>query len=530
MKSSPFLAILFLLSFALPGNAETPFVLETLWTVADNQWLTNANVALTGNPAGTDLKFPNEIPANVPWGGATVTDGNTIATIIAMPAPRANVVSGLQEHAFRLNMRSNAIVAAAFPNGFQMFRQLSDLYLVSPELSRADIDALGLVEHLFDLQSRTHLGFVQYYPERTLLPTLPPEQEGESDFIKKVRGRSGNSYKEGQYTGTADSLLMGLRVMENNEFRIVVEQRNVAGTPPSNDTASLPFRLGGFVCPDIPFSMAFRVPFGKEFIEDWHSKPSRCRIGIEVIPPEERNDNLYNFIFSTVDGELEEKDGYNQIKDGNLTVFYLKQPEDRPAEDGVFSNEELDKMSKELAHGALPFLANVRESLLSLDWSQPIDLAVSDEDNIWYLALAHPPAETHIDWNLAAELVHTITDNIRKTMQPVDPQDYSPYQIELHEVLGTLSGLTSYRVSFSANKQEVSILYAYEPGIIYAAIPRDVREFTEEHYAAIQQRLEQKIEASRKSIAVKMLPPTTVLRSNIDGTRVRADFETTLRG
>ena len=28
---------------------------------------------LTDNPAGTNLKFPDEIPAHVSWGGATVS-------------------------------------------------------------------------------------------------------------------------------------------------------------------------------------------------------------------------------------------------------------------------------------------------------------------------------------------------------------------------------------------------------------------------------------------------------------------------
>ena len=46
----------------------------------------------------------------------------------------------------------------------------------------------------------------------------------------------------------------------------------------------------------------------------------------------------------------------------------------------------------------------------------------------------------------------------------------------------------------------------------------------------MQRQLEQKIEASRQSVAEKMPPPITVLRSNYDDTRFRADFETTARG
>jgi len=85
---------------------------------------------------------------------------------------------------------------------------------------------------------------------------------------------------------------------------------------------------------------------------------------------------------------LPERDGFHLIREGNLAVFYPKQSEDRPEEDGVLSNAEMDKMNDNLARSFFPFFTNVHQSLLSLDWSQSIDFAVTMEDRVLYVAFA----------------------------------------------------------------------------------------------------------------------------------------------
>jgi len=536
MKSPQCLAILFVLLFTLTAKTETPFVLETLWTVSDNQWLTNANITLTGDLKGGTLRFPNEIPANAPWGGATVTDGNIVGTIIVLPQGNVNMLADLS--GFRHNLMNNAIIAAAFPDGFHLFRQLSDLFLVSPGITRADIDALDLMGHWFDLQSRTHVGFVQYYPERTLLPTLPPEHEDESEFIKKVRGRSADDYKDGQYTGTADSVLMGLRVLENlenNEYRIVWEQRNVEGAEPSNVVDSLPFHFGGFINADAPVSAAFRVP---QIVRELFKDPFwEIQVGIKVIPPVERDEEQKKHFFNfsmRVRSKFEERDDYHLIRDGNTGVFYPKQSEDRPEEEGVLSNAEWDKMNEELAHSFLPFLTNVRESFLSLEPSFLTDFAVTMEDSVLYLASTYSSAQTQIDWNLAKQLMQGLKEHVLISMSPdnsLHDQLDTLFQVKIQEAPETIAGLPGYWVN-SWLGPERAVVYAQEPGIIYAAVLliTDDNEVTEEQFAMMQRRLEQKIEDSRLAVAEKMPPPMTVLRSNHEGTRFRADLETTARG
>jgi len=548
MKSPQFLAIIFVLLLALSSNAplslgnNARFDVESAWYVANNEWLANAKM-FTGD---ANLTFPNEIPADAAWSGATVTDGNIVGTIIVLPLKEGTIIDS-ESFMFRIRLRFNAIIAAAFPTGsgrFQILQRDSMLYLFSPEIRERDIDALELDLTWNILKVQTHFGFIQFYPERYLLPTLPPEQDDESDFIKRVRKRSGDAYKDGQYTCTIDSTLIGLRVM-GDEFKVIWEQRHVEGMEPANDMPSSPFLFGGFVNPDAPFSAAFRAPFGKESFKDWLSIPFGGRIGIRVTPPEERKgDRKYHFsasamvaspswLSTTIASHCSEEDGYHLTRDGNLIVFYPKQPEDRPAEDGVLSNEELDEMNEEIAHSTLALLANVRDSLLSMDWSHPLDFAVSGEDEIGYWALAYPPAESYIDWSLAVQLIHTVADSMQQA-RPDNPLDLDAlFEFEIQEIPGTIAGLPGYRLRLRlSDEQRLAIVFTHEPGIIYAAVLSltDGDVVTEEQFAAIQRRLEQKIEASRKSVAKGIAPPTTVLRANIDDTRFRADFETTVRG
>ena len=522
-KSCGVICISFALLSALTVKAETSFVIETAWIVVNNEWLVK-------NPVtnGANLRLPEEIPADAAWIGATVTDGNAIGAIIALPKPQDNVFSGFQGSMFRLRLRFNTIIATAFPNGFQMFPVSGILYLVSPELSKADFDVIRqkVENHIGDLAARSHFGFIQYFPERTLLPTLPPEQEDESDFVKKVRVRSAHDYQDGQYIGTLDSVFIGVQ-RTNDGYTVFWEKKNDVSTS-SNHTNLVPFLFGGFVDPDALVNMALRVPLSKGFIEAAHIK---IRIGVMVNPQEGREDKKkYTFVFSTtIVSELGEEDDYHMIRDGKLAVLYPKQTENRPEEDGVLSNAELDKINEELARNVLVLLGNVQQLILSLDLSLPVDLALSSEDNVLYLASAYPSAETHIDWNLVAQLLRTISDNIRPMLPPDELLPDSFFRMGSQNMPRTVAELIYNRLDVSIFGQTGVIIYVHEPGLFYAALllPNDANEVTEEQCEAIQRRLRGKIEASQQAVADKMPPPTTVFRSNDKGTQLRVDYEFT---
>jgi len=546
--------IVFALLLALTGKAtvafgsdnETRFVVESAWFVGNNEWLAYANIDLTGDIEGGSLEFPEVIPADIAWAGATVTDGNIIGTIIALPSydPDATQTFLTQQgDIFQDELRTNAVIIAAFPDSFQMNLLGSTLYLFSPELSDSDIGwdigALGLEAHWELLRLQTHFGFIQYYPERLLLPVLPEEQEDESAFVKRVRKRSAKNYTDGQYTGTIESLLIGLLVMDD-EFKVIWDKRHITGTEQPDETEQPPpFLFGGFIDPNAPIGMSFRVP--QTMIEKTFKDPNfGIRLGTRVIPPEERGDNQHrhNFIFSIgVGSDLEEEDGFHLIRDGNLHVLYPKQSEDRPAEEGILSNAEWDEINHELAYSVLPFLAGVRESFLLLDSTLPTDFAVSTDGSAWYLAFTYATAETQIDWELIEHLRQTIIDHMRKGIPPDNPQ-YELFgmlfQVDIQEFTpGKIAGLTCYQVDVSLLGTEFALVYyVHEPGIIYAAIlplgnPDEAEKVIDAQHGMMLWQLERKIENSRRGVAENLEPPKTVLRGNADGFRLHVDYEPT---
>ena len=103
MKSRGFFSVVFVLLFALTAYAETPFVIESAWYVGRNDRL--AEMPLTGDHKGVNLKLPEEIPADVPWQGATVTDGKVIGTIIALPLKKGMTLKDL-DFMFRVKLWS----------------------------------------------------------------------------------------------------------------------------------------------------------------------------------------------------------------------------------------------------------------------------------------------------------------------------------------------------------------------------------------------------------------------------------------
>jgi len=302
----------------------------------------------------------------------------------------------------------------------------------------------------------------------------------------------------------------------------------------SNGTESPPFNLDGFINTVAPFNAALRVPLDRDFIERTFVK---IKFGIGVIPPNERkDDNTFSSMLSVlVESELTEEDDYHLIRDGNVGVFYWKQPENRPEEEGIPSKEEFDRINKELAHGALTFFSNVHQSLLSLNWSQPIDVAFSLEDQVLYLACIYPSTETPIDWLLGIQFAQNWFDHIEQLKPSDDPPPDLLSLFAPRELPEAIAGLPGFRMDATLEDWHHRIVFIREPGIFYAAFfyPDEgeiTDEMIEEQYEMVQRRLEEKIEASRQSVAEKMPPPLTVLHSNKDGTKLRINYEAIEQG
>ncbi|MDR0326961.1 MAG: hypothetical protein LBI05_01555 [Planctomycetaceae bacterium] len=527
-KSSVFVGIIFAVLFAFPLRAETPFVIDSAWGIQNMTLLSQLASTGFGNYADLCWTLPEEVVSQMI--GATVTDGRGIWTIIIlkMKNPQFSLDSCKSDFKFRLQLRYNAIIAAAFPKcTFQMFQKGSDLYLVSPGLSEADIDTINLFDHYLDVLAETEatLFFTQNYPERTLLPTLPPEQEDESAFIKRVRKRSGKNYKDGQYADTVDSIFYGVGTTEDAlHLKYEYEQVNAQT---SSDAETSPFAFSGFVNPDAPVSTAFRYPVSKEAIE---KGVFVARFGTQVIPPEERTEDEHkfetNFNFAFFFDEQEEIPGYTMIAEEGIALHYLEQPANRPEEEGVPSSAELEKADETLVRSLLPFITNVRQSFLSADWSKPTDLAISYENECLFAACSCRPGTTVINWNLAKQFWQIFNDYFLQLKPDMEPNDMCMWGITLGESKEE-AGISWHRILMGNKESGMIFVYGYESETFYAALGflAEAKQEVDEQYDMLQRQLVQKVNDSRQGIADKKKAPTTVFHSHFDGYEVRWDYE-----
>jgi len=557
LASTSLLGIAFALIFVLSGEAESTeppveksLVVESAWVVADHEFLKNWTWNFTGDLEGRDMNFPEEIPTNAAWAGATLTDGNEIWTVITLHLGENNTNSQrsiFAEHIFgefrlpavsdfmlKTKLQNNAVIAAAFPDGeFQMDRRDSWLWLISPGLSERD-DTVRYVQSLWrNLRRKSHFGFIQFYPERTLLPVLPPEQEDESAFIKRVRGRASNYYKDGQFVGQYASTFVGLWG-EGNELRIIFEQAGIEGVEVSADTETLPFPFSGFVNPDAPVGAAFRVP-------DWVERGNIImRGGFQLVPLEEREEGKEGINFTlgiaVQSDEVAEGDGYHLISDGSMHVLYPRQPENRPEEDDRISNAELDEINEKLARG----LFVIWNEIQALDWSQPVDIAFSFEDGVGYLACSHPSDMAEFDLSVLTQFDQVALDSLR-AIASNDAELLALENFSLEYVFGSrveklgepemIAGVMCRQITFLFTRSEGSehrifAIVGHEPERVYAAIIFITDEIAEEQKETMKRQLAQKINDSKQGIAEKLKPPVAFLNSRVEGTNFRVNYET----
>ena len=554
LASTSLLGIAFALIFALPGKAaeppvEKPFTVDLAWHIGNNDLLVNlvSHITGAGDVARQSLGFPEEIRPDASWGMARITDGNDIWTIIKLPLREANTQRGLfsivrppatSDLMLKTQLQANVIIAGTFSGGeFQMERIGTSLFLMPsdlPDIPDTDVKALfreKLLNEWVELEKFT-IAFVQYYPERTLLPILPPEQENESAFVKLVRARYAYNYQDGQFVGDIASTLAGLEFTSHN-VRIVLESTGIEGTEDASDVELLPFQFGGFVNPEATVGAAFRIP-------DWRIATGNIMIsgGFRIIPPEQRkNDRKRSFYIGLVNvlgrsNEVPGRSGYHLISDGNTHVFYPRQPENRPEEDGLLSNEEMDDVNKKLARGLFTIVNEFR----ALDWSQPVDIAFSIEDGIGYLACSHPSDIAKFDWVFIENFMQVANDSV----QAVNPEFslenmFGALRMEIIGEPEMIAEVVYRRITFlftdaEGGEHRILTIVGHEPERVYAAIILPSEETSEERLSeqreVMPQRFAQMIIDSKQGIAEKMKPPITILHSRVEGINFRVNYET----
>ena len=546
LSSTSLLGIAFALLFALPVKATVPpegqpLVIESAWVVADHQYLINLLSNWYGID-GSDLQFPEEICSNSNWFGAALTDGNEMYTVIMLPLKKGNTntrqnqflgfrISDISDFTLRIRLQTNPIIAELFPNGaFQICEAEAGSYLklTSRNLTWTDELRRLLVNHHWrPTRERWHFAFVAYYPERTLLPVLPPEQEDESTFIKMVRERSDNNYQDGQFVGTVFSEVWGL-YHGDHDVRFVLEVINAEDAPVASDVEQVPFQFGGFVNPETPMGAAFRL--GREFVE---TQQIGIRIGFGAIPPAERtNDERKHQFFASLfvqRNRMGDRDGLHLINDGNIYIYYPKQLENRPEEEGVLSESELENINVKMANTLLNFGSIIRQSLLSQDWTQPIDIALSFEDEAIYLACTYPHSEFKIDWVHVVQFSASLSDYFRQ----MDTELSDMEELRM-EIIGEpkVDGEITWHLMLLHWDVTISLIVGYAPDRVYVAILLDEvsEEWIDEQFDTVQQRLVQKVSVSKQGIADKIKPPRTLFHVNYEGSTMRLDYESDEHG
>jgi len=481
MKTSRFFAVLFFLFLVLPVRAEMPFVIDSAWCVPNNEWLQwslTTGFVNFSNRKGFSDDFPEEIQADKPMYGAVITDGNKVGVVIALPLKNSKKyslslpLSGL-DFTFKFKLQTNIVIASMFPDmTYKMFQHNSYLFLVSSGFTKAD--TLALEDYWVDLYKKFPCSLIKYYPERTLLPTLPLEHENESDFIKFVRANSAWDYQDGQYVGKVESNFWGIE--DTDDMTKIVWELVYAeelSTPPDKDK---PFPFGGFADSGALASGAFRIPSGKEDFEK--ITPIFIKYGTTVIPQEERGEEghkrefgagFFYFSYSNIEEKKSSlQDDWHIISDENFSICYPKQAEDRPEEDDLPSNAELDKINEKFARMILSYVIGIRQSLVSKDWTQPLDVAVLFENDVLFFACSSPTGNSFAKEQSQSE---TVT--------------WHQMQFALSEFVPVL---------FLGHPEEFHIdaVFGYESDKIYAAFSWASDDVTEEQYEILQQQLGKK--------------------------------------
>jgi hypothetical protein len=254
----------------------------------------------------------------------------------------------------------------------------------------------------------------------------------------------------------------------------------------------------------------------EDYWVDLYKKFPCSKYGTTVIPQEERGEEGHKrefgagfFYFSY--RNIEEKksslqDDWHIISDENFSICYPKQAEDRPEEDDLPSNAELDKINEKFARMILSYVIGIRQSLVSKDWTQPLDVAVLFENDVLFFACSSPTGNSFAKEQSQSE---TVT--------------WHQMQFALSEFVPVL---------FLVHPEEFHIdaVFGYESDKIYAAFSWASDDVTEEQYEILQQQLEQKISASKQAVAEKMVVPKTVSHCRSEGYQYRLDFENIERG
>jgi hypothetical protein len=270
--------------------------------------------------------------------------------------------------------------------------------------------------------------------------------------------------------------------------------------------------------------------------------------GTTIIPQEEREESGKKFTFQsnvqygskrTISKLIEtwEKENW-QVLSGNaddyVTMFYPKQPADRPEEEGVPSNAEMDNINEKFARSILQEVNKIGAFLSLQDWSQPLDFACAYDDGTVFLAASCPFVEQIGNLN-SAEWINNLSQIIYETIPATQPDSKVTQQDIMTAAMQgetkNTSEMTLYRMDFSWSGDKYAVVYGFDTKTFYLTIDEQAAsDKQEEQYAELCRKLEEKIAVSHKLLAEKMGLPKTIFSCNSDGYKSRMVHESDAAG
>lgn len=377
-------------------------------------------------------------------------------------------------------LKNSWIDVHRYDREWKMLKRDNRLFLFTDLVHENRLDEIDIDSLLRPLRTEYTVALSMAHPENKLYPELPEEKADEPPFIKMVRENRKDEKTKNQTeltvmglrwnhdaTGTVEIVTLGEEGSKNRE---IPHDENhpfeVAGFYKLKDFSFVPKMFGETLAQpkkteknnasrktkkkdksekdetkkdETPSMSRFQLPdyyvtgahrFVPQ-ISDGENESLFCfLLGTKIIPKEERkapefrrHQTLLSIISNTTLEDLKKgntvesdwKDAH-MIQRGRICVFYPKQPENLPPEDGQPGPEEVDEINRKVAETAFPIaeIASKFFGRLSIDF--PIDIAIQIENGVIYFGVSLLSEKTLFDehamksfWNYV-EIFESIFD------------------------------------------------------------------------------------------------------------------------
>ena len=360
------------------------------------------------------------------------------------------------------------IDAHRYERDWKMQKRDNRLVLYSghfPEKRLVSIDVDSILQPLRDGYA---IAMSTAYPENKLYPELPEEKEGEPPFIKMVREERNKAKEKNNSKEPAKNELYLLGLRWNNKSTGTLELITIEEDSENRKVKKLdsrPFEVAGFYqlkeppqfkdnlfdgvsskksgsqkekknsgdretaekTPDAPSLGSLQAPefyvtgayrFVPEVSDSGDENLFCLYLGSKIIPKEERkapdfHRHFMQFGFASVnslkslgtDGAsgVNWKDTY-MIQRGNICLFYPKQPENLPPEEGQPGPEILDEINRKVAEAAFPIAEIASKVFGKLSFDFPIDIGLQVENGVAYFGMSLLSEKEYFDENALESL------------------------------------------------------------------------------------------------------------------------------